>query len=270
MTRLQRGVAASMVVTALAPAALLAQQERATPDLTGLWGLNGLPSGFQALVDDRGNVSVPIDKLSRERSLTNFERDSGIAQRAHRNRPLYKPEYWTKVQYLDLHGNQEDPTFRCMPAGVPRLGPPVKIVQTPGEILFFYNRYETGNVYRVIYTDGRPHPPEDQWLSTWNGHSIGRWEGDTLVIDTVDFTDESWIDWAGYFHTTDMRVVERMRREGDLLHYQATVYDPGVLLQPWVRDPVVIRRNPDPRAEIEEELPCSERDRDRLVTRERG
>jgi len=238
------------------------------PDLTGLWGVNGLPIGAQ--VDEQGNVSLPFGDLSREGKLVNFERDSGIVQRAHANKPLYKPEYWDKVQQLDQNGNKEDPTFGCMPAGVPRLGPPGKIVQTPTETLFFYNRYDTGNAFRVIYTDGRSHHPEKEWLSTWHGHSIGRWDGDTFVIETIDFTDESWLDWPGYFHSTEMRVVERIRREGDVLHYQVTVEDPELLLEPWVRDEVLVKRNPDPKAEFIEELPCSERDREHIVTKERG
>lgn len=238
------------------------------PDLTGLWGTNGVPIGPQT--DEQGNVSLPFGGLAREGKLVNFERDSGIVQRSHANKPHYKPEFWAKVQHLDVNGNKEDPTFGCMPAGVPRVGPPGKIVQTPTETLFFYNRYDTGNAYRVIYTDGRSHHPEKDWLSTWHGHSIGRWEGDTFVIDSVDFTDESWLDWPGYFHSTEMRVVERIRREGDVLHYQVTVEDPEVLLEPWVRDEVTVKENPDSKAEFVEELPCSERDREHIVTNERG
>lgn len=240
------------------------------PDLTGMWGANGVAGLLDPKVDEKGNVSLPIGDFARDGKLTNFERDSGIMQRAEPNKPIYKPELWDKVQRLDENGNNDDPTFGCLPAGVPRVGPPVKIVQTPTETLFFYNRYDTGNAFRVIYTDGRGHHPEKDWLSTWYGHSIGRWQGDTLVIDTVDFTDESWLDWPGYFHSTEMHVVERLRREGDLLHYQVTVEDPEVLQKPWVREPVVARRNPDPKAEIVEELPCSERDREHIVTNERG
>jgi hypothetical protein len=67
-----------------------------------------------------------------------------------------------------------------------------------------------------------------------------------------------------------MRVVERIRRDGGVLHYQVTVEDPEVLVKPWVRDDLLVKRNPDSKAEFVEELPCSERDREHLVTNERG
>lgn len=260
----------ALAVIAVAASSASAQQRPGARDLTGLWGAEFAAALLGNVVDEKGNVSIPLDRFARKRSLTNLERDSGVAQRALRNRPLYKPQHWARVQHLDVNGNQEDPSFRCLPAGLPRMGPPAKIAQTPSETYFFYNGYESGNTYRVIYMDGREHPPEREWFSTWHGHSIGRWEGDTLVVDTVDFTDESWLAFPGYFHSTNMRVVERIRRDGDQLHYQATIHDPDVLLQPWERSPLVIPRNKDPKAEITEELPCSERDRERLVTRERG
>ena len=122
----------------------------------------------------------------------NFERDSGLKQR-HGPEPMYKPEFWERVQHLDREGIQEDPTFHCKPAGVPRMGPPAKIVQTATELIFLYQQ---GNTFRVIPIDGRPHDPIKSQDTTWYGDAVGKWEGDTLVIDIVGFNDESWLGLA--------------------------------------------------------------------------
>lgn len=233
------------------------------PDMSGVWGGGG--GGGQGTVEPDGDIAVSFS--SRGGTPENFERDSGIRQRMGPNFPLYKPQYWEKVQTLDINGNKEDPTFICMPAGVPRMGAPSKIVQTPKELIFLYaNR----NTFRVIPIDGRPHPPEDTWEGTWLGHPVGHWEGDTMVIESVGFGPESWLDWPGYFHSENMRVIERMTREGNTIRYQSTVTDPDVLMQPWVRNPITMRLNPNPDALLAEDLPCSERDRDHIFTKERG
>lgn len=250
------------------PAAPAPRLPDGTPDISGLWdGTAGGGGGFfNPTTDARGNIILGVGR-GREGSLTNFERDSGLAQRSDPNRPQYKPEHWARVQWYDENGNREDPEFLCFPAGVPRMGPPAKIVQTPTELIFLYNQR---NTFRTIYMDGRPHPPEDQWEGRWYGHSVGRWEGDTLVIDSVDFTDASWLGWPGWIHSYHMRVEERMRREGDTLRWQATVYDAEMLLKPWTTNPVVRRLNRTPRAELPEDLPCFERDAPHIVTKERG
>jgi hypothetical protein len=122
---------------------------------------------------------------------------------------------------------------------------------------------------RRIYIDGRPHPPEDQWLGTWFGHSVGTWEGDTLVISTVDFNGLEWLGWPGWFTSPDKKVTERVRRVGNTLTWQATVED-SILLRPWTTEQQRRMLNTDPLAEIEEPLPCVEKDLGHIVTRERG
>ena len=89
-----------------------------------------------------------------------------------------------------------------------------------------------------------------------------------MVIDTIGFNDTSWLDYGGYFHSENMHVIERLRREGDTLTWQATVEDPDVLLKPWVMNRRVLKLNPNPKAVLEETLPCSERDLSHLVTKE--
>lgn len=238
-------------------------------DLSGVWV--GIAAGNLA-PDEQGNLTVlsrgrPCHPGQECKPAINFERDSGVRQRMGPNLPLYKPEYWDKVADLDVNGNFKDPEIKCYPAGLPRIGAPSKIVQTPAEIIFLYTHH---NTFRVIPTDGREHHPIRSQDLTYYGDSVGTWEGDTLVIDSVGFTDESWLEWPGYFHTNNMRVVERLTREGNTLTWQATVHDPEVLMEPWVMDPVRRMLNPDPKALLVEDLPCEDRDAEHIVTRERG
>jgi hypothetical protein len=102
------------------------------------------------------------------------------------------------------------------------------------------------------------------------GDSIGTWDGDTLVVDVVGLTGETWLAWPGYFHTNNIHVVERFTRRGNTLTWQATVEDPEVLMRPWVMNPVTLRLNPNPKAFMVEDLPCEERDLQHMVTKERG
>ncbi len=231
------------------------------PDLSGVW--NGAVAARVLSSGDKQGLLL----AAREGTLVNFERDNSLMRRMDPNKPVYKPEFWEKVQQLDQNGNTEDPSYGCLPQGVPRMGPPLKIVQTPAEVIFLYAGFQ-GDTYRVIPIDGRAHTPLEQLDGTWKGESLGHWEGDTLVVDTIGFNDTSWLDIGGYFHSENMRVIERLRREGDTLTWQATVDDPDVLLKPWVMNRRVLKLNPNPKAMLEETLPCSERDLSHLVTKE--
>jgi hypothetical protein len=92
-----------------------------------------------------------------------------------------------------------------------------------------------GPQFRMIYTDGRPHPAD--YDTSFMGHSVGRWEGDTLVVDTVGLNDETWLGAAltATIHSDKMHLVERWTRSGDLISVQSTVEDPVMFTQPWVR-----------------------------------
>ena len=109
-------------------------------------------------------------------------------------------------------------------------------------------------------------PPGDFFM----GYSTGKWEGDTMVLDVVGFNDESWLGWPGWLHSNNMRVEERFTRNGNTLNYQAIVFDPDTLLEPFKMDPRMLRLNADPKASLIEDLPCEERDTDHIVTHERG
>jgi len=230
------------------------------PDLNGVW--NGAAAARVLSSGDKQGLILS----ARDGTLVNFERDNALLRRMDPNKPVYKPEFWDRVQKLDQDGNNEDPSYGCMPQGLPRMGPPIKIVQTPAELIFLYAGFQ--DIYRVIPIDGRAHTPLADLDGTWKGESLGHWEGDTMVVDTIGFNDTSWLDIGGYFHSENMHVIERLHREGDTLTWQATVEDPDVLLQPWVMNKRMLKLNPNPKAVLEETLPCSERDLSHLVTKE--
>jgi hypothetical protein len=121
---------------------------------------------------------------------------------------------------------------------------PFQIVQTPGYLAMVFE-YDRG--IRIVYTNGTPHPRGP--LYWWLGDSRGRWEGDTLVVDVVYFTGETWLDRAGNFHSDQLHLVERFTLAGpDHMNYEVTVEDPQVFTRPWTMRTVLYRRKePDVR-----------------------
>jgi hypothetical protein len=118
-----------------------------------------------------------------------------------------------------------EPIVKCLPPGVPAIYMvsiyPMEIIQTPGRVIMFF---EYGNYVRQIFTDGRKH---QNLTPTWMGDSIGKWEGDTLVVDASGFNDKTWIDSEGHPHSDALHVVERIRRtDHDHLLDEITVEDP--------------------------------------------
>lgn len=245
------------------------------PDLSGMWSATAASRGAP---DEQGNVVFKYQARPCSPGQVdcapgvNLERDSTFTGRSNPNRPLYKPEFWDKVQALDLNTNKEDPLFQCQPLGVPRMGPPTKIVQLPKELIFLYAQGGAGSAtqdFRIIPVDGRPHDPLRSKDLTFYGDAIGRWQGDSLIVDSLGFNDLTWIGRGGYFHTIDMHVIEKFTRGGNTLTWQATVEDPAVLIKPWTMDAVTMNLNLDPKATIVEGLPCDERDQEHMVTQER-
>jgi hypothetical protein len=152
--------------------------------------------------------------------------------------PTYKPEFWDKIQELDQWTNKYDPVMTCKPLGLPRHGTPTRIVQTDKDVIFFYPinaDYGGGNnEYRDIPTDGRARSAQAENLATFYGQSIGTWQGDTLVIDSINFDDGTWLGRGGFFHSGSLHIVEKITRVGNELRYDMTIEDPEVLLEPWV------------------------------------
>ena len=229
------------------------------PDLSGFWHPGAM--GFRGFENEDGDIILNLE--GRDSDLGNFEKDFAVLERSKANKPLYKPEHWDRIQDLDWNGLTLDPLFGCKPAAIPRVGPPHKIVQTPNEIIFLYDTRNI-NAYRIIPMDGREHLDIQVNDTTWMGYSVGRWEGDTLVVDSVGFNDESWLGWMGYIHSWDMTVTERIRREGNTLYWEATV-DDTMLIEPWAVDPIQRELNEDPDAFFFGNTGCEERDADRIV-----
>ena len=128
--------------------------------------------------------------------------------------------------------DSQDPILRCFPPGVPRimlLPFPMRIVQTPDEVIMIF---EYDHYVREIFMNRREHP-KNAGL-TWMGNSIGRWEGDTLVIDTTGFNDKTWLDQVGHPHSDALHVVERLRRtDRNTLEDDITIDDPKAYTKPW-------------------------------------
>jgi hypothetical protein len=126
----------------------------------------------------------------------------------------------------------DDPAYACFPTGTPRvyLHPfPMEIVQTPGRVLMIF---EYDHLVRQVYTDGREH--RSDLAPSWMGDSIGRWEGQTLVVETTNFNDKTWLDRLGVSHSESLRVIERIRRiDADRLEIDITMEDPVALAEPW-------------------------------------
>ena len=148
---------------------------------------------------------------------------------------LYQP--WAQQKMKTL-ADKDDPTLKCVPTAFGTLnvrmwdvGAVGQIVSTPKFVILLS---ETFHGYQLIPTDGRPH--RDEVPPAYRGDAVGRWEGDTLVVETKNFTDNTWMSAEGRvsFHSDELRIVERYRRvDAKTLEIEATVYDPKVLTGPW-------------------------------------
>lgn len=270
--------------TALASSVPTLRTAAGRPDFSGFWAPTPRDP---TLADSDGNITreFPSRRCGPNQVncdiRTNQSADGQLVDRWNPNRPLYKPEYWDRIQELDANTNFADPMMRCQPMGVPRMGPPTRIFQTTSEIILLYAQppaFTAPQDFRIISIDGRKHPPDAAKDWTYYGRSIGYWEGDTLIVDSVGFNDITWLSTGseanryvggGYFHSDQMRVLERLRRDGDVLHYQVRVEDPVVLLEPWVMTPRQLRLNTDPNARIPEGSPCKDVDSANMVLKVR-
>jgi hypothetical protein len=175
------------------PVAAKTQNAAAAPDLSGVWNARA-PKG----------VPMPV-LIAYYSTFGNGE--SAMTPWAEAQYKAAKPSFGPKSVTME---ETNDPVYKCFPPGVPRvyLHPfPVQIVQLPGQVIMLY---EYDHMVRHIFTDGRTHP--DELIPTWMGHSIGHWDGDTLVVDTVGFNDKSWLDRVGHPHSDQLHLVERIRR----------------------------------------------------------
>lgn len=184
-------------------------------DLSGIWQSerdpNGTPGGIEGIVSPRYMVNVMADLKPEE--------------------VPFQP--WAEALYKQRGANllRDNPMIRCLPAGVPRLDAythPYKIVQTPELVVILY---ESQTMFRQIFVDGRelPKDPEPSWL----GYSVGRWDGDVLVVQTVGFNDQTWLDGLGHPHSEEMRLTERFKRiNTGRLEIEIVIDDPKAYTRP--------------------------------------
>ncbi len=206
------------------------------PDLTGNYAYSDWIGNYMTGGGRRRGPTQPADINRQDNQTFDFELYSP-SRFGNLGRPLYKPEYWDKVQQLDMWTNKYDPVMTCQPLGIPREGPPRRIYQSDKDVTFIYFGGDAGGgygEYRIIPTDGRPHDPKKEVETTYFGYGIGTWKGDTLVVDSVSFVDTTWLGRGGFFHSENMHVIEKFRRQGDVIYYDVTVEDPDVLVEPYV------------------------------------
>jgi hypothetical protein len=197
------------------------------PDLSGVWAV---PSSDEAkiLTERFGPNPIALPAMTpwaEERYL--YNRDT---------RPGHPLEgYPGDGQYSSRP--ELNPFIKCLPPGTSYLLTgwgsisPSEIIQSPKRILMIY---EYDHTIRQIWMDGRKHP--DPVDPTWVGHSIGTWEGDTLVVDTVGLKNKVWLDGAGHVFGPDLHIIERYRRpDNDTLQLDFTYDDPKAFTKPWTR-----------------------------------
>ena len=227
------------------------------PDLSGVWQIEPpAPGEIVRLYGDPGPGAVAGDDLrDQSRYFVNLLIDFKRGEE-----PLTPEAVAGTARNLQKRNSLDTPLTHCLPYGLPNRyfnARAFKIFQTP-EIIGMY--YELDGVFRQIHTDGRPLPADP--FPAWLGYSTGRWEGDTLVVDTAGFNDQSWLDAGGHPHSTELRVRERFhRRDFGHLDIEATVEDPKTLTKPVTVRFTVLRL---PNSDILESF-CAEGERDKLA-----
>jgi hypothetical protein len=166
---------------------------------------------------------------------------------------------WAEALYRERMENfgKDDPNNLCLPSVIPEkiaVTSPWKIIETPGVVLVLY---ESRTIFRQIFTDGRSFPEEMN--PTWQGYSVGKWDGDVFVVDTRGFNGRGWLDTNGHPTTDALHVIERYRRK-DVGHMdvEITIDDPRAYTRPWT-----VHENPQlvPDTELIEYI-CEENNRD--------
>ena len=233
------GVAAALIATLLpgvTPSASRAEASKAArtadgkPDLNGIWqALNTANWDIQTHAA-RSGQAVALGAVGAVPSGLGVVEGDEIP---------YLPAAAAKKKENFENRLTADPEIKCYLPGVPRatyMPYPFQIVQTPKYILL---AYEYAGATRTIYMDSAPPSPADSWM----GHSVGHWEGDTLVVDVTSLNDQTWFDRAGNFHSDALHVVERYTPLGPgALTYEATIEDAKVFSRPWKMSMPLYRR----------------------------
>jgi hypothetical protein len=217
------------------------------PGEKGTWSVPYITNMAMRLVGPDGQLLPEIAKAQQEQQAA--ARAGGAGARggggAGTGRGGSKSEPWMPwmpwsaavYDYNSLNESKYDPEGYCLPPGGPRMmATPyqMEILQQPEHKRIIMIFEGATHVWREIYMDGRAFPEGDALNPTYLGYSIGHWEGDTLVVESKGFNENSWLDYFGHPHTDKMHVVERWTRPNKAtLHYSATVTDPGAYTRPF-------------------------------------
>ena len=202
------------------------------PDLTGV---------YQGASTRRGDweFQVPGDQPG----VASVATQSAVAAAQPRTEPIpFQPWAREKAQEILNLRSIEDPTSRCLPGPSTRSHSvalfPLQFIQTPQQIVILYEYF---TVFRVIPLNQKTHP--DDLEPSFLGHSIGHWEGDTLVVDITGFNDKGWVLAGGVFHSDALHVTERYTKvDYDTIRYEATIEDPKVFTRPFTTSTTLMLR----------------------------
>jgi hypothetical protein len=194
------------------------------PDLQGIW--QAVNSAVWDIQDHPAQLGVPAGQ--------------GVVEG---NELPYTPEALKQREENRQNWRRADPELKCWMVGVPRITYmpyPFEIVQTKKQVDFLYEYVHTS---RHMYLDSQHQEGDPGELEFFMGDSRAKWEGDTLVVDVIHFSPETWFDRSGNFHSNALHVVERYTRTGpDHMLYEATIEDPKVFTRPWKMSMPLYRR----------------------------
>jgi hypothetical protein len=234
-----------------------------TGALSAQW-LSYPTAGIPRTPDGKPNLNAPVPRTPDGKpQLAGLWKPNpglvGDVTRSFKNGEVVPFQPWADTLYKQRRASnsKDDPTANCIVGGTPRsdfVGYPFKILQVPGMVVILY---EAVHAYRQIFTDGRPFPKDMN--PTWQGYSVGHWEGDTFVVETKGFNDKGWLDTNGHPVTDALHVTERYTRK-DFGHMDVaiTIDDPKAYTRPWtVVEPAVYQ----PDTELIEYI-CEENNKD--------
>jgi hypothetical protein len=203
------------------------------PDLSGVWEITRDPS-------------APPPAQGRGRGQGGGSPFGNIGNNMPNQAAPYQPWAADLVKKRMADNSKDNPDAHCLPMGIAQLNAhlyPRKIIQTPKEVLLIYEA--SGTTVRDVLLDGRPLPRRDEVEPWYNGYSVGRWDGDTLVIQTTGFTDDGWLDVRGSPLTSTATITERFRRpKFGTLELEETIDDARAYTQPFTAK-VFYRFSPD-------------------------
>ena len=219
------------------------------PDLSGLWQTESAPPEVLARLLP-GGATVRVKTLLR----STFSISCTISNP--KRRPFDRPPRRYSGNARQSF-TKESPLSHCLPTGMPlvEMAPaPYKIVQRPGMTVMLYERDTT---FRQVYTDGRKLPGDPS--PAWMGYSVGKWDGDTLVVETVGLNDRSWLDARGHTHSEAMRLTERFQRlDFGHMEVRMTIDDPKTYTMPFT---IHLKQRLLPDTDLLESF-CAENERD--------